>query len=71
LYGEGMARDTKIQRGRPKQEKTLEIQVSTRLPVDRNAQLVDAAAKQERSVSFILRKAAEEWLDRNGYASPK
>jgi predicted transcriptional regulator len=54
-------------RGRPKQTETLGAYIATRISADRNDQLVRAAAKAERSPAWIMRRAVEEWLDRNGY----
>lgn len=39
--------------------------VLAKFPIELHEQLKSAAEKQERSVSDVLREAAEEWLSRH------
>jgi len=60
-----MAKNNQKRPGRPKSESKLEFQIFTRLDAATNAALEAAAVKLERPPAWIVRKAVEEWLQRN------
>jgi len=62
-----MAKEQKSKGGRPKQAVRLEIQAVTRLDTATNERLNTAAHKLDRAPAWVIRKALEEWLERNGY----
>lgn len=61
-----MPKSQSVKRGRPPVDEKLGVQVSTRLPDGTFKRLEEIAKLKERSISFLLRKATEEWLDRGG-----
>jgi predicted DNA-binding protein len=66
-----MAKNIKVSKGvgRPRAANKLGIQAATRLSATLNEQLEKAAVKIERPPAWIMRRALEEWLDRNGFLS--
>ena len=60
-----MAKQTGKPLGRPKTDDALESQIAVRVSADVRNQLESKAQKLDRSVGWVLRKAIEEWLQRN------
>jgi predicted DNA-binding protein len=61
-----MAKQPKKSVGRPKIDGALESQIAVRVSAEVRERLEAKAQQLERSVGWVLRKAVEEWLERNG-----